>query len=311
MSDESNFKILHYLNELISRNVIIKNKYEIDCFLREINNEYFLIDDGNFNADPLLSFYSKYPSLSDEATYAEAMAVQYKKFSTGIISKIFSEKEPMFYMKKLYPIDQQYVLEACVLLNHTRPQNLIPKSVKKILDHNKYFWIEKEGYFLVILANFIDKTNKVSYMKKTRPEGEEEYKWERGDHVDELYKNYIKTIKDKDFYGLITIVNETEKLKLVNRTKEYNKKNKNITTQVCETLHKDSIKKLILEHIKPRDLIVSNNNFIELKDIETEDDKYDLKTLQHLIIDKNKKLVCKILENYLRWSGNILTESTL
>ena len=148
-------------------------------------------------------------------------------------------------------------------------------------------------------------------MKKTRPEGEEEYKWERGDHVDELYKNYIKTIKDKDFYGLITIVNETEKLKLVNRTKEYNKKNKNITTQVCETLHKDSIKKLILEHIKPRDLIVSNNNFIELKDIETVDDKYDLKTLQHLIIDKNKKLVCKILENYLIWSGNILTESTL
>jgi hypothetical protein len=110
---------------------------------------------------------------------------------------------------------------------------------------------------------------------------------------------------------LITIVNETEKLKLVNRTKEYNKKNKNITTQVCETLHKDSIKKLIVEHIKPRDLIVSNNNFIELKDIETDDDNYNLKKLQHLIIDKNKKLVCKILENYLRWSGNILTESIL
>ena len=301
---ESNFKILHYLNELISRNVKIENKYGVDCFIREINNVYFLIDDGNFNADPLLSFYSKYPSLSDEVSFGDAMAIQYKKFSVDIISKIFSEKDPMFYMQKLYPIDQQYVLEACVLQRHTK-HNSIPKSVAKILEHNKYFWIEKEEYYLVILANFIDSKNKVSYMAKS--DGPKSPEWKRSEEVDNLYKNYIKTIKDKDFYGLITIINDIVKFKLVNRTKEYNKKNKNIKTQVCETIEKTAIRELIVGHILPQDLIESNENFIDLQNI-IKDGRYNLKLLQKFIADTNKKLMCTILENYLLWSGNILID---
>ena len=63
------FQIIDSLNYIISNRIIIYNIYNIENYLKEINNIYYLVSNMFDIADYSLAYYSKYPTIKPHVDY--------------------------------------------------------------------------------------------------------------------------------------------------------------------------------------------------------------------------------------------------
>lgn len=294
----SELLLLTYLNEIISRNIPIKNKHEIDCYLREKNDIYFLVDTRNVGSDILLSYYTKNQSISNEKSYKEALKNIYIQNVEEIVKKIFSEQNSQFYMDKLKVIHKQKVISLCITRYNTEREST-PENIKKLLNEYKSFWKENSEYFILSLAYMSNKKKyDILYMKKNSGASGE---WGKADPtITNLFNTSQEEIKKNDLYGIIS--NDSKLFKLHIKTKTKNKRNNDSIIQVCKTLRKD----LLIEEIKKINPIVlkeSNEAYgLDISHI-IENNQYKISVLSYKTVD----LLCLYIKNYLQYTNKIIS----
>lgn len=164
LDDIDDFTLLSSLEKVISNSIPIKNKYGFICYLKERNDNYFLVESLNLKENTVSVFYTKYPTIFDNKSY-EDIIVEFniKEYNEGI-ANIFSPSTDESLEQKLYikqiisilPFDaQQYILENVLLAQYTDSNicnTFTTDTITEIYNQNIF---EKDGQ---LYHNFNNKT---------------------------------------------------------------------------------------------------------------------------------------------------------
>ena len=112
------FEIITALRNVINENIIIYNSYGFNCYLKENNNIYFLVDNLSSENNFLSEYYTKYPIIHIDRPISIILNEIYVKISP-IIIKTISTIEDMNTMirviSKLSPELNQKIIENSLI----------------------------------------------------------------------------------------------------------------------------------------------------------------------------------------------------
>lgn len=140
----SYFEILNALNNLVFNNLVIINRYGLECYLKEFNNVYFLspvtsISGVGDKITNLISYYSQNPSVIKSRNQRDIIADVYiENVLQGIESFGISNAN---LAKALSPELTEYIIERAVQAEDLYRAGKIPASedVKIILERYKNY----------------------------------------------------------------------------------------------------------------------------------------------------------------------------
>ena len=133
------FIILTALKTIIDKKYVIINKYGFINYLKEDNNNYFLVDSIDDNGNLLSMFYTRTPILSFENDYNLIIEDLYDLNLVTYLSDLFSRDD-----KKIVEILQKsplYVLQKLIelLYNKPEPEEIDNSKYKIIMSYLKSF----------------------------------------------------------------------------------------------------------------------------------------------------------------------------
>ena len=119
-SDYSIYQLINSMHRIISENLIIKNKYGIDCFLKEDNGNYFISTNINNNDKIITLNYTRTPVLYDYRKgfyyYIDNLKnTYYEKYLDEITNSEISNSKFKNILSILDIDIQEDILEKCIL----------------------------------------------------------------------------------------------------------------------------------------------------------------------------------------------------
>ena len=256
-STYNKFEILTSLKKIINENIIIKNKYGFNSYLREENNIYFLVNNLAIKSDIFSEYYTKNPIIKKEVNQFEY-----------ILNEIQTELMPEFINK------------LCKITNINTFSKLIkalPEKVHEILIEAAIL-SKKEGIIInekikpirkLILEYFVNYIYKVEdvWISSKLNEGENlrclvNKKWE---DCNENYDENINTLKverkdiletnpwgyygkynpEKDTFNIVNVIEQQKKAK-----EDLDIKTEKLSKLVLENKITEEDKKIQLENYK-------------------------------------------------------------
>jgi hypothetical protein len=87
------FEIITSIRKIINDNIIIKNKYGFPCYLKEDNNNYFLVDNLSSEYNIMTEYYTKNPLSFYKKTFEEISSENFVYYVPFIIENIFKTED--------------------------------------------------------------------------------------------------------------------------------------------------------------------------------------------------------------------------
>lgn len=121
------FDVISELRYIITSNIVIKNKFDIDCYLREKNNLYFLVDSISAGDDFLSSVYARKPIVSNHSTFDDAIVQTYiDSINRGENIEYCFDRLPISYRREFIESlierrDELSTRTERILFNHVLP----------------------------------------------------------------------------------------------------------------------------------------------------------------------------------------------
>jgi hypothetical protein len=115
----SEFDVISELKLLITTNTLIKNKVDIDCYLRERKNVYFLVDAMTAGDDFLSNVYARRPVITDYSSPENAAIASYiESIQHGKNIRYCFDRLPITYKIEFIEkiIENEHQLESDVAL---------------------------------------------------------------------------------------------------------------------------------------------------------------------------------------------------
>ena len=140
------FEVLTALREIINRNIIVKDKYGFDNFLREQYNIYFLVNSLSIESNYLSEYYAKYVNIKPIIDINEIDNI----LSPSVITELFTSKN-LSLIKTLSQSSKQDLLENAILASKLNLDK--NKDIRElIIDYFKTSFIEKEDIIVSTLT---------------------------------------------------------------------------------------------------------------------------------------------------------------
>lgn len=92
-SKYTKFDIITSIRKIINDNIVIKNKYGFPCYLKEDNNNYFLVDNLSSEYNILTEYYTKNPLSFYKKTFEEISSQNFIHYIPFIIENIFKTED--------------------------------------------------------------------------------------------------------------------------------------------------------------------------------------------------------------------------
>lgn len=292
-------EVLSALRNMINKNVLIKNKYGFDCYLRESNNIFFLADDIT---ETDTGYYTEKPIIKEKINID-------KEINFKIIDSISILKDRESIINELSKLDleiQEQFLEISITLNTLGKSNLI---VNVIIEHYKNRYIEIENKIVSSLLMKTEIDNDLRCMNKDTGV------WEDCD--EEYFERYREQKKEKKrnlavnkygYYGLInsTLTNEAtgkSEFCMLDASKVYiENASKRPSGKRCVNWNKMALVDMIVNIF----MIPSPDNFLEGKNRKTLLVMFNgIKKLTKLVNDKGidiNSLTDDKLKMYIYWN---------
>ena len=154
LSNYTLYQIINVLYYIISNRIVIKNKYNIDSYLKESNNTYFLVNDMFSDGSNLLSYYNEFPTIKHKINEEEIIN-EYLSRIGNIITETFifnssfyslSSKKQIQIIQSLRPDIQEDLLEKVIKIYNESGENLelynlINTIYSEVLETNETFII--------------------------------------------------------------------------------------------------------------------------------------------------------------------------
>lgn len=153
----NNFEIFTTLNEIIIRNIPIKNKYGYISYLREKQNLFYLVQNINDIKSVNCIYYNIYKTINFENNnFIDYIKKLYKKYFKVIINNLKnlkSQEEFEEYLKYI-PIEKQELILEYVIIAYIKNNNQ-SKFITIILDYfiNYYFKINDNIWVSTLLKD--------------------------------------------------------------------------------------------------------------------------------------------------------------
>lgn len=226
-------EILLALHTIINQSIPIINKYGFVSYLQEENNSYFLVDSlsisGKFKSD----YYTEYPHIHENITFAEIINPIYISTFPVAIENLFASNtidDINKYLLKL-PLDvKEFILESCILADiQEKKENFLSRNM--ILAYYENYYTKFDDTWISWLLH-----DDQGIVKCLRP-GTTEWtscESEFGQTIEELKRNRVRELEKSEFgyYGLYN--RETKEFCIRNVTEENpDKKNKQTTGKRC------------------------------------------------------------------------------
>ena len=171
------FEIIESLSRIINYNVIIKNKYGINKYLQESNNNYFLIDDIVVKGKNFMPFYAninptKLHSNSNEmiCSYIDNNLLEYMEIIQKLCKKYLEKNSDKLNIsteiKEYMNIPPKYVKEILIESAKANPDsnNIIVKVINKIYEEFKTELLDIDLYGMSDEDNMTNPEN-IEYFK--------------------------------------------------------------------------------------------------------------------------------------------------
>jgi hypothetical protein len=132
----SEFDIITALTEIINKNIFIKNKYGIDCFLREENRIFYIVDDITLKNNIYSEFYSSNQIIQKESNFQNIISEEFNQNIGNIIDYIFrvEDEQTISFLISMLPIRlQNLLLESSIT---SIENNIETNSVKRDIIFN-------------------------------------------------------------------------------------------------------------------------------------------------------------------------------
>lgn len=327
--------LLRALSGIIESSMKIYNRYGIECYLRENNDVYFLVDDISLTSENYFSYYTQFPCLIPETSFVEvvrqaqieSIPMRLEKISTAIDSdKKDSQKTKIVELQldTLPDLAQELFIETSL--------NYGDDEIKRIVREKYRSYLRDNGD--QIISTFSSKYQKTSRCGVKSSGGD--YLWEdcEGDlgfnnSEEERRKNLMERAGKLGVYGLIR--DGIFLLKKIDRVQDKDNFDKRMVYKGigCISIHLPQIldyvfslnvpppvkkgenvvidKKQLSEKIKSvfgRDFARKNVQFAYFKKsmlnpsyVEALSDK-ELYRLQYFLSSVTKPKLCKILEKW-------------
>ena len=206
LKDFTHFNILTALHDIISKNLIIYNKWGLKSYLREENDLYFLIYDFNIHNNNLIKYYCKYVSNKDAMSSEDIMKIIINnqiKFILEVLEKNIPKHTKINgQIFDSLPLNiKQIILENAIISVHLEPN----KKLKEwLISYNKNYIIES-GEVLYLTLD-IDNIKKL-----------QDHQWVSTKEVvyplEEMYNQFIEK-NDIKFYGILARKGGSELFKI-------------------------------------------------------------------------------------------------
>lgn len=324
------FNVITALRTIINNNIVIKNKYGFNSYLKEDNNNFFLIDSLSIIGGFPLEYYTKNPTINVQKTFTNIIDSinetkildQIDKCCTSLNVEIFSKN-----ISKLSLEIQELFLEYSILSLKKGNQNI---TVSFVLDYFNEYYIQSEDNTWISWL-LLKKYNKIRCLK--------DEDWEDCTYK---YKEYIEKIllekeeifkEDLSYYGIIS----EGKFKIVDvknekEEKEEKDRRKKSRGRVCDTIDIVNLVKIIIELEVPIDesdeqynLLIGTSSYNIWENIQNSkisksiQKMYSEEEIDQLIangkiiklvylLSKRKIQLCKLLESYFTNNNLIKVE---
>lgn len=110
------FEIITALSSMINDSLILTNKYGLACYLKEKNNQYFLVNSLTIEASTDLEYYTEFPHISNPISFSTLSELIYIKNIPNVIRKIPTlQPSSIASVIKSLPLEvQEYFIEGAV-----------------------------------------------------------------------------------------------------------------------------------------------------------------------------------------------------
>jgi hypothetical protein len=269
-SDFSDFQIISSMQRIISENIVLKNKYGIDCYLKEEQGNYF-ISNNITEKDNIISLnYTKNPTIIKEKDFTSELEniqndlyIMYLDIMNNDISKTDE------IMLLLEPTIKEELLEKSILAEYSNIKET--KSLQDKIKYNLRNYLEYKGDNTII-SNLLEKeTGKkrcFDIIKKEWSDCTEKYDVSDTDLFDRIREILEPSVDGSiKYYGIISIKNNEEIFKIAYTSeKETTDKRIKSTGQNCKTASKDKLKPYVEYLNKLFEERGDSENIINLQD---------------------------------------------
>jgi hypothetical protein len=153
-SDYSIYQLLNSMHHIISQNLIIKNRYGIDCFLKEDSGNYFISTIINSNDKIITLNYTRKPVLYKErkefSYYIDILkTIYYDKYLDAITIPSISDSDFKHILSILDTYIKQDILEKCIIskYNGIKVNNIFRERVIEYFNDLKI--LEYTGEYII------------------------------------------------------------------------------------------------------------------------------------------------------------------
>lgn len=305
------FQLIRVLNLLIQNNIPIVNKYGIECYLREHNNFYYLVDNIIFkNNQSEMGIYTKQPFFSYQISLDELIHKKSIYQISKIINNISNTGDEKLILRLSTEFQELFIEHALYIKLHNGIKNKLIDSILKLYKNNIKFNIEPD---IIAVSDLLG----IKLRALTK-----KFKW-----ID--YLQPIKLIKDTDInilennpYGYIGIM-EDEKfcIKEINKgiKKDDLRKEKSGSNCLTSAWNKDKLAALFVEldfkiedpeniPTNARGIIMNSPKYLKYLDTSWNNfnDSQLCKILYWMNTKKDKKVLCTMLKEWFNEKGLLI-----
>ena len=190
--------VLRSLKELIDQSIPIKNKYGVNCYLRENNNLFFLVDNITYPNNVNITYYVEHPATKELYNFSIILEQTKLKYISNTIDYLSNIEKPetdtekKIYVEKIkkeitmLPLTIQEIFLEDTLLANERKNNKKKLLRRTIYNIFKSVIIENDKYFI----------SKLLYPNHLNCLSKKSLKWNQCDNLlTELKK--IEEVKEK------------------------------------------------------------------------------------------------------------------
>ena len=144
--DYTSFQVLTAINLIVKNNEIIKNRFNIDCYLREDNNIFYLYNKIDTKTDYLDSWYVKNLVSYRKTSIEDYVKNYYKDNEVNLIKKLFSYNniyEFITFFKNLNIDVQEQIIKDSILAEAKKIEEKIIIR-RKLLQYFKEYILTKD-----------------------------------------------------------------------------------------------------------------------------------------------------------------------
>lgn len=191
--DITEFELLSVLNKIIFENILLRNAYGFECYLRECNNVFYLVNDINCKGGENYSFYTEFLTAKKDINDGEFINDLYIEQLPNIIASICEGKENFEIVQTFPESVQEDLIESAILSERDLPFR------QWILETYKAYITYTDDY---VYSSFLRKNGITRVVNKAKR------KWKDAseDHLQylkEYKKQMIQDLRKKNPYSII------------------------------------------------------------------------------------------------------------